>query len=158
MPVPPQANAGRLGRRGHHVRHGGRYFLVTAGTAVGLGGGGTRDLADDPVPVRPRLGTLWTQRQGHLWTRAAGFARAHGSYFMCQSPGWRRGRRRRARVTFRAACHCPLQRQLRGRSVRSLPAALRLLIVKADGSVLVHSDGGSYKPLNWMSPPCRLAE
>jgi RecB family endonuclease NucS len=30
--------------------------------------------------------------------------------------------------------------------------------VKADGSVLVHSDGGSYKPLNWMSPPCRLAE
>ena len=36
--------------------------------------------------------------------------------------------------------------------------ALRLLIVKADGSVLVHSDGGSYKPLNWMSPPCRLAE
>ena len=39
-----------------------------------------------------------------------------------------------------------------------LPSALRLLIVKADGSVLVHSDGGSYKPLNWMSPPCKLAE
>src|SRR5246500_3588763 len=36
--------------------------------------------------------------------------------------------------------------------------ATRLLIVKADGSVLVHSDGGSYKPLNWMSPPCRLAD
>ncbi len=31
-----------------------------------------------------------------------------------------------------------------------------MLIVKADGSVLVHSDGGSYKPLNLMSPPCRL--
>jgi endonuclease len=31
-------------------------------------------------------------------------------------------------------------------------------MVKADGSVLVHSDGGSYKPLNWMSPPCRVAE
>jgi RecB family endonuclease NucS len=31
-------------------------------------------------------------------------------------------------------------------------------MVKADGSVLVHSDGGSYKPLNWMSPPCRLEE
>jgi RecB family endonuclease NucS len=28
--------------------------------------------------------------------------------------------------------------------------------VKADGSVLVHSDGGSYKPLNWMSPPATL--
>jgi endonuclease len=36
--------------------------------------------------------------------------------------------------------------------------AYRLLIVKADGSVLVHSDGGSYKPLNWMSPPCTLVE
>ena len=31
-------------------------------------------------------------------------------------------------------------------------------MVKADGSVLVHADGGSYKPLNWMSPPARLAE
>jgi len=38
-----------------------------------------------------------------------------------------------------------------------LPSATRLLLVKADGSVLVHSDGGSYKPLNWMSPPCTLA-
>ncbi len=31
-------------------------------------------------------------------------------------------------------------------------------MVKADGAVLVHADGGSYKPLNWMSPPCRLTE
>ena len=45
-----------------------------------------------------------------------------------------------------------------GRLSAHLPSATRLLIVKADGSVLVHSDGGSYKPLNWMSPPCRLAE
>ena len=45
-----------------------------------------------------------------------------------------------------------------GRLSAHLPPALRLLIVKADGSVLVHSDGGSYKPLNWMSPPCRLVE
>jgi RecB family endonuclease NucS len=45
-----------------------------------------------------------------------------------------------------------------GRLTAYLPSALRLLIVKADGSVLVHSDGGSYKPLNWMSPPCRLIE
>jgi RecB family endonuclease NucS len=36
--------------------------------------------------------------------------------------------------------------------------APRLLMVKNDGSVLVHSDGGSYKPLNWMSPPCKLVE
>jgi RecB family endonuclease NucS len=45
-----------------------------------------------------------------------------------------------------------------GRLTAHLAPALRLLIVKADGSVLVHSDGGSYKPLNWMSPPCRLIE
>jgi RecB family endonuclease NucS len=29
-------------------------------------------------------------------------------------------------------------------------------MLKSDGSVLIHSDGGSYKPLNWMSPPCSL--
>jgi RecB family endonuclease NucS len=37
-----------------------------------------------------------------------------------------------------------------------LPEATRLLVMKADGSVLIHSDGGSYKPLNWMSPPCSV--
>jgi len=43
-----------------------------------------------------------------------------------------------------------------GRLNAHLPFATRLLVVKADGSVLLHSDGGSYKPLNWMSPPCHL--
>ncbi|GIG30236.1 endonuclease NucS [Cellulomonas marina] len=43
-----------------------------------------------------------------------------------------------------------------GRLSAQLPRAPRLLVVKADGSVLLHSDGGSYKPLNWMSPPCAL--
>jgi RecB family endonuclease NucS len=45
-----------------------------------------------------------------------------------------------------------------GRLTAHLPMATRLIVVKADGSVLVHSDGGSYKPLNWMSPPCTLVE
>src|ERR1700749_2412709 len=45
-----------------------------------------------------------------------------------------------------------------GRLTAHLPMATRVLMIKADGSVLVHSDGGSYKPLNWMSPPCRLTE
>jgi RecB family endonuclease NucS len=44
-----------------------------------------------------------------------------------------------------------------GRLSAHLPLATRLIVVKADGSVLLHSDGGSYKPLNWMSPPCSLA-
>ncbi|CAB4888280.1 MAG: endonuclease NucS [Actinobacteria bacterium] len=45
-----------------------------------------------------------------------------------------------------------------GRLTAHLPLAKRLLILKQDGSLLVHSDGGSYKPLNWMSAPCFFTE
>lgn len=45
-----------------------------------------------------------------------------------------------------------------GRLTAHLPMAQRLLLVKADGSVSVHSDDRAYKPLNWMSPPCWLIE
>ena len=45
-----------------------------------------------------------------------------------------------------------------GRLTAHLPSATRLLLLKADGSVSVHADGGAYKPLNWMTPPCRLVE
>jgi RecB family endonuclease NucS len=45
-----------------------------------------------------------------------------------------------------------------GRLTAHLPTATRLLVVKADGSVLVHSDAGGYKPLMWMTPPCTLRE
>jgi RecB family endonuclease NucS len=45
-----------------------------------------------------------------------------------------------------------------GRLTAHLPMAPRVLMLKSDGSVLVHSDGGSYKPLNWMSPPCTVKE
>ncbi len=44
-----------------------------------------------------------------------------------------------------------------GRLSAHLPRAKRLLVMKADGSVLVHSDSGSYKPLNWMNPPCTVS-
>ena len=40
-----------------------------------------------------------------------------------------------------------------GRLNAFLPEAVRLLVFKADGSVLVHADSGGYKPLNWMTPP-----
>ena len=40
-----------------------------------------------------------------------------------------------------------------GRLTAYLPEAIRLLVFKADGSVLVHADSGGYKPLNWMTPP-----
>ncbi|HEX4443626.1 MAG TPA: endonuclease NucS [Galbitalea sp.] len=41
-----------------------------------------------------------------------------------------------------------------GRLSSHLPLGTRLLVLKSDGSVLVHADTLSYKPLNWMSPPC----
>jgi endonuclease len=45
-----------------------------------------------------------------------------------------------------------------GRLTAHLPMATRLLLIKADGSVSIHSDDRAYKPLNWMSPPCWLTE
>jgi RecB family endonuclease NucS len=45
-----------------------------------------------------------------------------------------------------------------GRLSAVLPEALRLLMLKADGSVLVHADAGGYKPLNWMTPPTAIEE
>jgi RecB family endonuclease NucS len=45
-----------------------------------------------------------------------------------------------------------------GRLRAELPEATRLLMVKADGSVSIHSDDRAYKPLNWMTCPCTLTE
>jgi RecB family endonuclease NucS len=45
-----------------------------------------------------------------------------------------------------------------GRLTAHLPEAVRLLMFKADGSVLVHCDGGGYKPLNWMTAPTAIEE
>jgi endonuclease len=45
-----------------------------------------------------------------------------------------------------------------GRLNARLPLALRLLMVKSDGSVMVHSDTGGYKPQNWMTPPTVMEE
>src|SRR5213076_3147000 len=45
-----------------------------------------------------------------------------------------------------------------GRLTAILPEAVRLLILKADGSVLVHDDAGGYKPLNWMTGPTFMEE
>jgi len=45
-----------------------------------------------------------------------------------------------------------------GRLDALLPESLRLIMVKADGSVLVHADAGGYKPLNWMTPPTVIEE
>ena len=46
----------------------------------------------------------------------------------------------------------------KGRLSAHLPPAVRLIMVKADGCVAIHADGGAYKPLNWMNAPNDLAE
>ncbi len=45
-----------------------------------------------------------------------------------------------------------------GRLRAHLPSAVRLVMVKADGCVAIHADGGAYKPLNWMNAPNRVIE
>ncbi len=59
--------------------------------------------------------------------------------------GYRRGRMRLV------IARCSVDYQ--GRLAAHLPQAIRLLMVKADGCVAIHSDGGAYKPLNWMNAP-----
>lgn len=46
----------------------------------------------------------------------------------------------------------------RGRVGAVLPEALRLIMMKSDGSVMVHADTGGFKPQNWMTPPTRIVE
>ena len=45
-----------------------------------------------------------------------------------------------------------------GRLSAHLPMAPRLIMVKADGCVAIHADGGAYKPLNWMNAPNTITE
>src|SRR5215211_554796 len=45
-----------------------------------------------------------------------------------------------------------------GRLTAVLRESTRLLMIKADGAVLVHADAGGYKPLNWMTPPTTIEE
>ena len=52
--------------------------------------------------------------------------------------------------------HCSVEYQ--GRLGARLDPAPRLILLKSDGSVAIHSDSKAYKPLNWMSPPCSIVE
>jgi len=52
--------------------------------------------------------------------------------------------------------NCTVEYQ--GRLGARLAAATRLVVLKADGSIAVHSDAKAYKPLNWMNPPCTIDE
>src|SRR5205085_6999948 len=65
-----------------------------------------------------------------------------------------RGHRFRALRLIVARCEV----RYSGRLTAVLPEALRLLMIKSDGSVMVHSDAGGYKPENWMTPPTLIEE
>ena len=45
-----------------------------------------------------------------------------------------------------------------GRLGARLAKATRLIVLKADGSIAIHSDAKAFKPLNWMNPPCTITE
>jgi len=48
--------------------------------------------------------------------------------------------------------------EYQGRLGARLDAAPRLILLKSDGSIAIHSDSRAYKPLNWMNPPCSIVE
>ena len=85
----------------------------------------------------------------------------HGAAFRCRSSReCDTALRRRPGVWFPP--DAPHRRPLRGPLLRPpdavLPEALRLLMIKSDGSVMVHADTGGYKPQNWMTPPTVIEE
>ena len=62
-----------------------------------------------------------------------------------------RSARGRARIVRLVIARCSVD--YAGRLTAHLPEAVRLIMVKADGCVAIHADGGAYKPLNWMNAP-----
>jgi endonuclease len=75
---------------------------------------------------------------------------------MASARSWRPLRVRYCRAVRLVIAKCSVDYV--GRLSAHLPLATRLLMVKADGSVSIHADDRAYKPLNWMSPPCKLQE
>lgn len=53
---------------------------------------------------------------------------------------------------------CRCEARYTGRLDTYLPEALRLVMIKSDGSVMIHADTGGYKPQNWMTPPTTIEE
>lgn len=82
---------------------------------------------------------------------------------MTRSRGGRQGWNRRPpliRLTFGAVRLLVARCEARytGRLDTFLPEALRLVMIKSDGSVMIHADTGGYKPQNWMTPPTEIEE
>ena len=142
--------------------------LVTTGAPIFLGGTRATQLPDYPVTIRVALdGLPGGCAFGVAPTRLIIFATvvpAHAPILPRRrdNTGWQQ----HSLCCHKASQYCAPMRLViaectvdyAGRLSAHLPKAMRLLMVKADGSVSIHSDGRAYKPLNWMSPPCSLAE
>src|SRR4051794_38078309 len=95
-------------------------------------------------------GLMLLGRRGAIasrYRRAAMFPPVRPAVCYVPAPygGWRALRSNPVRLVI-ATCSVDYE----GRLGAHLPPATRLLLIKADGSVSVHADGGAYKPLNWM--------
>ncbi len=163
----------------HQMRRTGEYLVSAAGAQILLAGLGGADLPDhpfavaralhpgcageDPVDVEllglrlrapPGTGALPGSAVGP-GTIGAGHLPILPQQRQVPAPGAVPGSGQGRVLDVRLViARCSVDYE--GRLKAHLPLATRLLLVKADGSVLVHSDGGSYKPLNWMSPPATL--
>ena len=186
MPVPALGQPCRLAEHmvlgpDHKVRHPGRHGGETARADVALPGPAGRNRADHPFAVRrtlppgePRARAFQVQLgrpvRGSLSCACSSCACFSSARFSRESASGAVGTGH-ASILPQSGClplppdgsvgrvrlviaRCSVDYV--GRLKAHLPLATRLLLVKADGSVLVHSDGGSYKPLNWMSPPASL--
>ena len=111
------------------------------GERLGLGGEGDEQVlgADVPVIEAPRL----FLRDDHHVPGSIGESLEHVPDGIGPRATFRRVRLVIARCTV----------DYEGRLAAHLPSAIRLILVKADGCVAVHADGGAYKPLNWMNAP-----
>lgn len=143
--VAPRAGVDLCGRRGRNAAH----HPDAVGRALSL-----RPAAAQPIYVKRFVAVRDLRRRaparGTFYRASYGTARAVGAGHISIVPY--AGKVAGVRLVI-ARCSVDYV----GRLKAHLPLAVRLLMVKADGSVLVHSDGGSYKPLNWMSPPARIS-
>src|SRR5262249_43202309 len=157
VPVPALGHA-PVGPH-HHVCGAGPYLLVAAGAPVCLRAGAAWHRAHQPVPVGAGLEAFRAGRRvlGGCRVAAPHPAARSARHSRWQAPGLTRAHGRHCRTSRAAVVTADPPLQLTsvrlviarcsvdyaGRLTAHLPSAPRLLIVKADGSVLVHSESGS---------------
>ncbi len=135
----------------HDVWCAGWDFLIAPRTPIGLLRLGRRDGSHDPHAVRLGFGLGMPRPKWACGSEVFAGATRHEGHG--RRSGLRLGLRYRDGVRVLIA-RC--QVDYAGKLTAHLPMAERLIMVKADGSISIHADGGAYKPLNWMTPPCTV--